>query len=91
MGDGRAGGVQALQLGVLQPDAVAEHGAPAAQSVVIVDVEIIAPIGEQLLDPGDFVRRLGEMGLHQAVRDVPATGLRPPRAARASWCRRSAA
>ena len=54
MGDGRTAGVQALQLGLLEPDAMAEHGALAAQAMVIVDVEIACAVGEQLLDPGDL-------------------------------------
>ena len=57
----------ALQLGLLQPDAVAEHRAVAAQAMVIVDVEIVAAIGEQFPDPGDLVPVLGDVGLHQAL------------------------
>ena len=67
MGDGGTAGVQALQLRLLEPDAVTEHGARAAQAVVIVDVEIAAAVGEQLLDPGDLGLGLRDMRLHQAV------------------------
>ena len=67
VGDGGTAGVQALQLRLLEPDAVAEHGARPAQAVVIVDVEIAAPVGEQLLDPGDLGLGLRDMRLHQAV------------------------
>ena len=46
---------------------MAEHRALPAQAMVIVDVEIVGMIGEQSPDPGDLVRVLGDMGLHQAL------------------------
>ncbi len=47
MGDRGIGFVQALQFVVAQPDAVAEHGAFPAETVVVVDVEIGTALGEQ--------------------------------------------
>ena len=60
-----------MHLGFVQPDAVPEDGTLAAQAMVVVDIEIVPSIGEQFLDPGDLVPRLGDMGLHQAVAVFP--------------------
>ena len=67
MRDRGIGGMQALQLIVAQPDAMTEHRAPAAEPVMIVDVEIVPALGEQFLDPGDFGLSLRDVRLHQAI------------------------
>ncbi len=67
MGDRGVGDVQALQLVVAQPDAVAEHRTLAAKSVVFVDIEIAGALGEQFLDPRDLGLGLRHVCLHQAV------------------------
>ena len=72
--------MQALQLGLVEPDAVAEHRARAAQAVMIVDVEIVPPVGEQFPDPGHLVLRLGDVGLHEAV------GMLAPQSAGGASC-----
>ena len=71
MRDGRACGVKALQLRLVQPDAMAEHRTLAAQAVVVVDVEIVGALGKQLPDPGDLVPVLGDGCLHQALGMLP--------------------
>ena len=45
--------------------AVGQHRAPADQAVVVVDVEIVAPLREELPHPGDLVEGLRDVGLHE--------------------------
>lgn len=53
---------------VVEPDAVAVHGARAQQADPVVDVEVAARLREQALDPGALVLVLRHVGLHEGVR-----------------------
>ena len=83
--------VAARKLALAEMHAVREHRAPAGQAVVGIDVEIVAPLGKQLRHPRDLVPVLGDVGLHEHVRDARATGCRQAPAARACWSPQSAA
>ncbi|CAJ8478652.1 Uncharacterised protein [Burkholderia pseudomallei] len=56
---------------VVEMDAVAVHGATAQQPVVIVDIEIAAPLGKQLGRPAELVEILRDVALDEHVRMKP--------------------
>lgn len=63
-GHGRAGFGQALALFVAQVYAVGKHRALAQQLEVIVDVQITLLLGEQRLDPVDFLEVFRQVRVH---------------------------
>ena len=62
---------QPLHFAIVQPDAVGQHGAAAQQIVVVIDVEVAAPIGKQLPHPGHFLLVLGDVGVNVNIRMLP--------------------
>ena len=56
------------EFGLREPDAMAEHGAPADQTVMVIDVEEVLPLRKKLGDEGDLVAVLGDVGLHIQLR-----------------------
>jgi hypothetical protein len=56
------------EFGLREPDAMAEHGAPADQTVMVIDVEEVLPLRKELGDEGDLVAVLGDVGLHIQLR-----------------------
>src|SRR6188768_509825 len=63
MSDGRAGVVAAMQFLLGEPDAMSVDGAWPEMTVVVVDVQVVAPLGIQLADPRHLVPVLGHVGL----------------------------
>ena len=61
-----AAGVAAFEFRFVQMHSVREHRAPTSQAVVSVDVEIIAPLREQLHHPRNLIVLLSDMGLHES-------------------------
>src|SRR4029450_2274491 len=59
--------VAALEGAFVQPYAVREHCATPGEAVMGVDVEIVAPLREQLHRPGDLGVVLGDVGLYERV------------------------
>ena len=86
MRDRRAALVAAAKLVFRQMHAMRQHGAPADQPMMIVDVEIVLPLGKQLGRPFDLAAVLRDVGLHQHVRM-----LAPQRARRIELRRRAGA
>jgi hypothetical protein len=64
MGDGRITLMHAGKFGIGKPDAMAEHGAVADETLMIVVVEEILPLREQLGNEGDLFAVFGDVGLH---------------------------
>jgi hypothetical protein len=50
---------------------MAEHRAPPDEPIVIVDVEIVLPLGEQARDEGDLIAVLGDMSLQRRTSPDP--------------------
>ena len=63
MGDGRVTLMHAGKFGIGKPDAMAEHGAVADETLMIVVVEEILPLREQLGNEGDLFAVFGDVGL----------------------------
>src|SRR5258708_36881784 len=50
-----------------QMDAMGQHGAPPDQPVMIIDVEVVLPLGEQPGGPLDLASVLRNMCVHQHI------------------------
>ena len=66
MRERRAAGVAAFEFRFVQMHAVREHRAATNQAVMSVDIEIIAPLREQLHHPRNLIVLLSDMGLHES-------------------------
>ena len=60
-----AAGMAALEFRLVEMHAMREERAPAGETVVGIDVEIVAPLREQLHHQRNFVLVLRNMGLHE--------------------------
>src|SRR5262249_6885988 len=77
--------VAALEGAFVQPYAVRKHCATPGEAVMGIDVEIVAPLREQLHRPGDLGVVFGDVGLYERV------GVLAPQAARKLQLLRGAA
>src|ERR1043165_9177745 len=68
MRDGGAAFMAAADLAFRKMHAMRQHGAFADQTVMIVDVEVILPLGEELGGPFGLAAIFGNMRLHQYAR-----------------------